>query len=123
MSFHSQYVLSHHVNFHGPTESRRGIVLFMPYPPRELCFTVALQCGKSSLKQSENSRSYKAKNTVFFCFFYFFCLSVILRLPAEESSHKKWWFQQLSFSPILFSNNKFPQENSQKAVKNKPPLQ
>lgn len=92
MCFHSLYVLSQHVNFHGPTESRRGTVPFMPYSPGELCVTVALLYGKSSLKQSENSRSHKAKNTVliFFLFFYF----VILRLPAEESSHKKkWWFQ------------------------------
>lgn len=56
----------------------------MPYP-QESTVTVALLCRKSSLKQSENSRSYKAKNTGFNFFFYF----VILRLPAEESSHKK----------------------------------
>lgn len=87
MCFLSQHALSHHVNFHGPTESRRDKVLFMPYSPGELCITVALLYGKSSLKQSENSRSYKAKNTVLFFHF------VILRLPAEESSHKIWWFQ------------------------------
>lgn len=67
----------------------------MPYSPGELCVTVALLYGKSSLKQSENSRSYKAKTTVLFflCFFLLLFYFVILRLPAEESSHKKWWFQ------------------------------
>lgn len=30
--FYSQHVPSHHVNFHGPTKSRRGTVLLMPYP-------------------------------------------------------------------------------------------
>lgn len=79
MCFHSQSVLSHHVNFHGPTDSRRGTVLFMPYSPGELCVTVTLLYRKSSLKQSENSRSYKAKNTVLFffvgflCFLFLFC--------------------------------------------------
>lgn len=32
MSFHSQYVLSHHANFHGHTESRREILLLCPIP-------------------------------------------------------------------------------------------
>lgn len=53
-----------------PYKKQKGSVLLMPYP-QESVVTVALLYRKSSLKQSENSRSYKAKNTGFN--FFLFC--------------------------------------------------
>lgn len=85
--FHSQYVPSHHVNFHGPTTTRRSTVLFVPYSPGELCVTVALPYGKSSLKHSENSRSYKAKNTGWF-FFVCHTKTTCRRISSQKNGFK-----------------------------------
>lgn len=97
ISFHSQYVLSHHANFRGHSKKQKGDTSSMPYSPRELCVTVSLQYGNCSLKQSKNSRSYKAKNC---CFCLFVCFHFPkLRLPAEESSHKNFRY---SCHSVLF---------------------